>query len=126
MSQLQIDESTGELVRTNGQLVRVSGEDEVLQHVRIRLRLFREEVPLNLSLGMQYVGIIFKAGSTESAIEGEFRSQILETPGVSSITDLDMDLDAATRVLSVDWSGTIDVAELRDQLPVADAFTVAT
>lgn len=125
MSQLEIDPDTGELLRTNGQLTRVTGEDEVLQHTRIRLRLFREEVPLDLSLGMQFVDVIFVKGTSEAAIDGEFRSQILETPGIASVDELEINLDSATRVLSVEWSGKIDVAELRDLIPVSDALSVS-
>ncbi len=126
MSQLQVDATTGEMTRTNGQLQRITGEEEIAQHVRIRFRLFRGEVPMDLSKGMQFVEVIFKKGSTEIAIDGEFRSVALETPGVVAVESMEIDLDTATRVLDVEWSGKIDVDELRDLIPVADEFTVAT
>lgn len=124
MSQLAVDPVTGGLLRVNGQLTRVEGTDEILQSIRIRLRLFAEEVPLNLSLGLQYTEIIFARGSSEAMIEGEYRSQIEETPGVVEVGDISLDLDAATRVLSVDWSGKISIDALRDTIPVADALTI--
>ena len=51
MSTWKIDPDTRELVREGGSLVRISGVDEIVQNVRIRLLLFRGEVLLDQFAG---------------------------------------------------------------------------
>lgn len=129
MSQWKVDPETGARVRENGSFVRVEGEEEIAQHGRIRLRLFRGETPLNLDLGMDYVGLILAKGTPEQLIEGEYRSQLLETPGFVEVTRLDLDqtdVQRATREGEIDFDALISVDDLSERIPLHDQFTVPT
>lgn len=124
MSQLRTDPSTGELVRSGGAFGRVTGGEEIAQHVRTRTRLFRGECPFNLSLGMRYVGVILGKGTPPERVEGEFVEVAIGTPGVVSVDDLVLDTEASTRHASVDWRGTYSLGDLARRIPLHDRFTV--
>lgn len=127
MTMFAVDADTGDRVREGGAFTRVTGETEIAQHVRVRLRLFRNEIPLNLRLGMDYFGLVLVKGTSLEEIEGEFRSQILDTPGMVSVDQLTFDqtdAQVAERELDIDFNGTISVDDLAARIPVHDRFTI--
>lgn len=124
MSQFQIDPDTGEIVRSGGKMARVSGVQEVAQHLRVRLRLFAGEVPTNLALGMRYVGVILGKGVPPERIEGEFFDMAIGTPGIVSVDRIDLDTEASDRSAVVEFSGTISLPDLRTRIPFHDRFSV--
>lgn len=129
MSQFQLDPVTGARVRVAGAFVRIDGAEEIAQHGRVRLRLFRGETPLNLDLGMDYVDGVFPKGTSEQAIEGEFRSQLLETPGfveVDRIEFVQTDAQRAAREGGIDFDATISTDDLGERIPLHDQFTIPT
>lgn len=125
MSQMRVDASTGDLVREGGSFVRVTGLEEVAQHVRVRLRLFAGEVITNLTLGTRYFGLIFEPGTPPERVEGEITSVIIGTPGVVSVDDIDLEVDNETRRGTVDWDGTASLDDARARIPLHDKFSVS-
>ena len=91
MSQFKLDADTGDLVRENGSFVRVTGAEEIAQHVRVKLRLIRGECFMDRTLGIRYFseeqadGAVFAKGTSLDDIGGEFRFAALDTPGVTAI-----------------------------------------
>lgn len=120
----QTNATTGDLVRTSGSFVRVDGEQEIAQHVRTRLRLFRGECPFNLSLGMRYVGVILGKGTPPERIEGEIIETVIGTPGVVSVDNIKLDTVTSDRQLSVEYDATIDVDDARRRIPLHDKVDV--
>jgi hypothetical protein len=118
----QVD-STGNLVRANGAFVRISGRDEVQQHIRVRLNLIRGEVPFNLLLGMNLVGTILAKGTPTSEVHGEFDRVIRGTPGVVSVEFLQSTLDA-NRHLDVTFGATASLDDLAARGPIHDTVTL--
>lgn len=121
-SMFKTDATTGALVREDGAFVRVDGLEAIAQHVRIRLRLFREEVKLDRFKGMRWLGGILEKGTPLAEIEGEFRSTILETPGIVSVDSLTLDFDAPTRLLTLDFRATASEADARGRFDIHDEF----
>lgn len=124
MTMLQIDPVTSELLRESGSFVRVGGAEEIVQHVRIRFRLFRGECFLDALRGMRYRGLILEKGTPASRVEGEFTDTALGTPGVVGVSRCDVEVDRATRhgSVAVDMLGSIDDA--RERIPLHDVITV--
>lgn len=124
MSQIQVDAATGDLIIDGGSLVRVDGVDEIAQHIRVRLRLLRGEVPERQDLGMPIFDLLIK-GPTYDLLTQTIRDTIQGTPGVVSVESVDLgDLDAATRTLPVTFDATVSLGNLAQRIPLHDTITV--
>lgn len=117
-------DSAGNLVRENGRFVRVEGLEAVRQHVQIRLGLWKREVAMDRSRGMNLLGGILTKGTPLAEIEGEISGQILDTPGVVEVTDLSSDFDATTRRLTVDYRALVSLDDQRERLPLFDQISI--
>lgn len=129
MSQIQLDPATGEIVRVNGGMARISGAPEIAQHVRVRMRMFRGESPIRQDLGMLYLGGILEKGFQAEEIVGEYRQTAIETPGVVEVSEITLeqtDAERANRVARIRWQGEYDLEDLAERGPVYDTFNVST
>jgi len=127
VSQFKVDAITGDLVRENGSFVRVTGREEIAQHSRVRLRLFRFEVPFNLALGLNYVGIVLAKGTPVGDIEGEFRVQLLDTPGIVEVDRINLSQTALQRQRRegvIDFVAKTDEDDLAARTPLHDRITI--
>lgn len=124
MSQFRIDPDTGDLARSAGSFERVEGLEEIRQHIRLRLLLYRGECPLNTSLGMAYFspGILDKGVTTDQR-EAAFREAIEQTPGVDRVEDVTVSIDNSTRVLTVEFLAFVSIANRRETLALHDKIT---
>lgn len=104
---LLLDES-GDLALVDGDLVMVSGVDEIAQRLRIRLRLFAGEWFLAPDAGVPYFERILGQKISKAALLSILREQVLACPGVASIETLDADVDGARRSVTVTLSVTTD------------------
>jgi hypothetical protein len=111
MSDIKLDVNTGDLVFENGDLVLATGADAIAQHLKIRLRMFEGEWFLDPRQGLPYFRQILQKTPDVSSIGGIFRQAILETPGVESITRLDVELNRQTRALSINFTAKVDAGE---------------
>lgn len=100
----------GDLDVSTGDLRLVTGADAVEQHLKIRLRFFLGEWKLNPLEGIPYYDKVLVKNPDVGVIEVLFRRVILTTPGVVSLDDLELTL-SAERVLSVDFTATLDTGE---------------
>lgn len=123
MTQIRLDPATGEIVREAGSSQRVDGLEEVAQHVRVRHRLIRGEVPTNLTLGMRFFGLILGKQVPQEVTESEFVDSAVGTPGVVSVDDISVEI-GDDRVGVVTYSGTVELADARRRIPLHDTFTV--
>lgn len=105
---LQTD-SNGDIDIQNGQLVLVSGQEEIRQHLEQRLRTFLNEWFLDLTIGVPYYDEVLKKNVNPNTIDSIFIDEILETPGVIRLLDFDLDLDNAMRLLKV--NGTVQTTD---------------
>lgn len=109
----------GDFLITNNGLTLVSGDEEIRQRIINALRSFFREWFLDLTLGVPWFQLIFEKGTPPQVIDAILKDKILSVPGVVSFRKWDpLDLDNATRDLSVDFSvrtvnGTnIDISEV--------------
>lgn len=107
---LKIDDD-GDFVVENGDLVIIEDQDVVAQSLRILFQTVQGEWYLDTTVGIDYLGVIFKKGVPRSAIEAHLRSKILEIEHVKNIERLTAEVDVTTRALTVTFSVTTDISE---------------
>lgn len=102
MSDLKLD-STGDLQITDGDLVLTTTTDRIDQYVRQRLQTFLGEFFLDTRVGVPYFEHILKKRIDPIVIDSILKKEIIETPGVTEITEFDLDLDSQTRTLTLNF-----------------------
>lgn len=103
LSDLKIDLSSGDLAIENGDLVLVSGADELVQLLRTRLLWFYGEYKFNTSLGVRYFEDILVKNPNIPNIETLLKNVIAETDGVNKIASFQMDYNAQQRTASISF-----------------------
>jgi hypothetical protein len=116
MSDLKLDDLTGDLVIENADLVLTTGSDAVRQHLLQRLRTFMGEWFLNLDAGLPYFQNILIKDPNLNAIDGVIKNVIIDTPGVLELLSFDMNYDSSTQALELTFSvqvsdGVLDFTE---------------
>jgi hypothetical protein len=91
----------------------VAGKDAIRQALDIRLKFFRGEWFLDLNIGMPWLQQVLIKGPSPSLLTAVFRKEILGTPGVKSLSSLDLQFDRATRMLSGSFSCDTDAGLLK-------------
>lgn len=127
MSMFETDPASGDLVRSGGKFRRIQGANEIAQWVRTRARLFRGECFLRTDLGVLYIGGILEKGFSTAEIVGEYRSITIETPGIVSVGDVQIDQtdeQRANRDASLSYTAQYSLADLSERGPLQDTFTV--
>jgi hypothetical protein len=107
---LLVNALTNDVVITTD-LALTSGVAGVMQAVRIRLATIAGEWFLDLDLGIplfERVGVstaraIFGQKFDQTKAANEFRKAILSTPGIVSVTSLEVTFDGKTRAMTVIW-----------------------
>jgi hypothetical protein len=127
MSVFAVDPDTGELLRPSGtSFVRIDGPEEAAQGVRIRWRLIRGEVFLDVLAGPQYVGLALAKGTPPQRIEAELAGEALTVPGIVSVDEIDVQPDYANRTAVVTSSMTYLSADQRTRVRIDDRVTLRT
>lgn len=91
----------GNLVFENNDLVLVTGLEQLMQRLFIRLSMLYGEWFLNITKGIKYDIDIFIKKPNLATIEAIFKVAILEDSEIDSINSFSMNLDNKTRKLSV-------------------------
>lgn len=100
------DPNFGDLQLTEqGQLVLVTGQEEIRQLSAQRLRTFFSEWFLDTLIGIPYFDQIFEKGQNVNDIDAIFINEILSTPGIIRLLDFDLDIpNLASRELEVNYT----------------------
>jgi len=104
MADLALDPLTGDILIKDAALSIVRGDDALLQHLALRLRFFLGEWFLDLRVGIPYFEDVLIKNPNLVTVQGIFREVILETPGVESISRFDLEVDPATRIMTLDFT----------------------
>lgn len=99
--------SAGRLVLTDA----VSGPpsvEDLAQSVKTRLLHFQGENYLDTRTGVPWFQAILRKSPNLVRVRGLLRSAILSVPGIASVPFLDLDLDRASRTLTVSWAAVTD------------------
>ena len=98
-------DSNNDLIIESGQLKLVENGAETVQHVRTRILFYLEEWFLDLTAGTPYYQQIFTKPANLANIESILKSRILNTPGVSILTEFSMEYEGnSKRKLTVSFS----------------------
>lgn len=104
MSDLKINELTGDLELTSGDVSLTTGSDSIDQHIRSNIRAFRGEWFLNLDDGVPYFQEVFKKNQSPAVVDAIFKEAILKTTGVIELTEFEINYDTDKRKLILDFS----------------------
>lgn len=108
MIDLKLDPITNDLViGTDGEFVLTGGVDLIRQRVVYRLRTHAGRWPLDLSMGVDYLGVIFAGGATDEDIRAELLAEITAVPGVTGVDTLEV-VRLAGGILNVTFSAETD------------------
>lgn len=103
MADIAVDDD-GELIMDGPRLTMVYDDAYIAQRLRIAFRHSQGEYFRDLNSGTDYLGSIL-GKSTELSRRAEIRRRCLEVPGVREVTEMNLQLDGRTRILS----GTVTV-----------------
>ena len=92
----------------------VQGAEAIAQHVRIRTQFWLDEWFLNRREGLPFQSIIFAKGITAAVIQNLMTEAILETPGVETVKDFSVDINAKKRTVSVSFLAVTDTGAVLD------------
>lgn len=109
---LELDPLTHDLKLVAGDLLIVRDLAAIRQEADCRLRFRLAEWFLDVTVGVPYLQSILVKAPNLAAIRTVLRDEILLCVGIRSLTRLDLDYNASTRVLTVTWSATTDLGEL--------------
>jgi hypothetical protein len=98
----------GDLDMTGGGAALVSGNDETIQNVKIRLRFFRGEWFLDNRLGVPFFADVLVKRPDLQLVEFDLLSAITATPGIAQVTAFSLDWSRAARSLRVDFAALTD------------------
>lgn len=102
---LYLDPQTHDLALEGGRLLRAAaGPDQIAQSIKTRLLFWRGESLLDTREGVPYATQILGVKNPDlGRIRGIFLRTIRSVPGVRDVTRIELELDAATRALTVEW-----------------------
>lgn len=103
MSNLKLDPLTNDLDISSANFEIVTGDDAILQQLRVRFRFFLGEWFLDLRQGIPYFSEVLVKDPNIARLRDIFRQTILTTPRIESLESLSLDLDVGTRKLTVDF-----------------------
>jgi len=117
MSDLLQDINTGELILQNGDLVLCTGVDRARQFLAQRLSAILGEWFADLDEGLPYFESILVKAPDPVVLEGIFKDRIISTPGIIGLDEFDLQLDTATRQLTLSFlaqstDGPIDFSQV--------------
>jgi predicted NUDIX family NTP pyrophosphohydrolase len=107
--------TTGDLSIVGGKVELVSGLESIAQHAAQRLRLFRGEWPFDVGRGFPFREVVFVKKPNLPLIRSEIRKCLLGTPGIRSVTEVTITLNARTRVATGTYSAVTDLGLLERQ-----------
>lgn len=104
---LMLDDQ-GDLDMSSGDLVITSGIDAVRQSAMSRLRFFKGEWFMDELIGVDYWGTILVKNPSLPVVRELLLAEILASPGIASVQQLSLDLDASTRELTTSFKAVQD------------------
>ena len=116
--QLKLDDITGDLAFENEKLVMIEGNQEIQQLLVSRLRTFLGEYFLNTDVGVPYFQVIFEKGVNPTVIYNIFVEKITQTDGILELSELDIDVDMATRSATVEIEAMSEEGFISFTLPL--------
>lgn len=102
LRELALD-TDGDLLIQNGQLVFLTGAAAVAQRIQTRLRSLLGDWVFDRNVGTPWLERILTGEPRLDIARGILAQRIRDSQGVSRLLSLDLSVDRATRVLTVDF-----------------------
>ena len=105
MPDLLLNEATGDIIIDQGDAQLSTGLNAVAQRVRTRLQIIREEWFLELSIGVDYINVVFVKNPNMVLVQSVIVAEINKTiVGEAVLKDFQMVLENSTRLLTVQFT----------------------
>lgn len=95
-------DENGDIAIVNGDFALVTGVDATIQFLNQSLRLFLAEWFLDETAGVPYLDDIFGKNPDTVKIDSILKTQIMNCPGVIKLLVFTLQIDSATRKLTID------------------------
>lgn len=96
-----LDKDTGDIAYENGKLKWITGDDEVMQRVKIRLRRIFGEWFLYYTAGIPYFNGRMLGSNDYDYVQLVLKSEIINTEGVGGVNTMNLLIDNTTKKVSV-------------------------
>lgn len=120
MSDIALDNTTGEIELLENDLFLTSGAAGIQQHLTQRLRTFLEEWFLDFRIGVPWFQQVFRKDYDPVVVDAAIKGEIVNTQGIEELVSFNLEIVTATRQLSVSFQArTIegDVITFEEVLP---------
>lgn len=113
-----LDQGTGDIAYENGKMKWVTGDDEVMQRVKIRLRRVYGEWFLYYTAGIPYFNGRMLGANDYDYVKLTLRNEIINTKGVTACNTMNLLVDPQTHAVSVYAEITINakIYKLNEEL----------
>lgn len=106
MYDLALNVDNWDLVFRNNDLMIIDNAERIGQQIKITLQYWYEEWFLDTTKGIPYLQYICIKNPNLQHIRQIFRSAIMSVPGVDSVTELTLNVNAKERTLSVQYTAS--------------------
>ncbi len=107
LSDIALD-TEGDILITGSDLTLTTGVDAIRQHLSQRLKTFYGEWFLNMEIGVPYFQQVLRKNPDPVIIDSIFKREIINTPGILQLEEFSLDLDSATRTLTLSFKARCD------------------
>ncbi len=104
LQDLKLDLSAHDLDLSTYDFALIEGNERIRQQLTIRLLTNRGEWYLNTEHGVPYLDSVWGKWVDRALIEDVFKAEIMKVDDVVEITQFDLDVDPASRKLSIRFS----------------------
>ena len=106
MYDLALNVDNWDLVFHNNDLMIIDNAERIGQQIKITLQFWLDEWFLDTTKGIPYLQYICVKNPNLQHIRQIFRNAILSVDGVDSVTQLNLNVNAKERILSVEYTAT--------------------
>jgi len=103
-----LDAQKHDLIFKAGDFLAIDNAERVAQQIKIQLLTFLGEWFLDTTHGVPYLEYVLVKNPNIELIRQIFREQILSVDDVKSVESIDVDYDAQTRVMKLEYEATTE------------------
>lgn len=106
MLDLALDAKKHDLIIVDGDFIVIDNAERVAQQIKIQLLTWLGEWFLDTTHGVPYLDYILVKNPNLELIASIFREQIMKVDDVDCVNSLEIDYDAQTRTMTVDYEAS--------------------
>lgn len=110
MLDLALDAKKHDLIIVDGDFIVIDNAERVAQQIKIQLLTWLGEWFLDTTHGVPYLDYVLVKNPNLELIASIFREQIMKVDDVNYVNSLEIDYDAQTRTMTVDYEASTSYA----------------